>query len=132
MPVRVEYLGDERGVLYKGEGFVTGNEIISAIEEAYSSEDKIREYIYQLNDYRNIDGFEASPDDIRRIAEMDAKAFEINPTMIIAAVTATRAAYGFGRMWQLLVDESNPNVRVFQSLEEAKSWIRERRRLGKE
>ena len=50
MPVSIEYLEDN-GILIKGLGVVTGNDLIEANDTVYTSTEKIQHISYQLCDF---------------------------------------------------------------------------------
>jgi hypothetical protein len=50
----------------------------------------------------------------------------VNPDAIVAVVAETDLTYGLSRMWEIMCDEIDWEIRIFRSTEEARNWIMER------
>lgn len=69
MPIQVRYLDNGIGVMFIGEGIVTGEDVINANKEIFSSEGKMKNFKYGFIDYSNASHFGASGDDAKIIAD---------------------------------------------------------------
>ena len=98
MPLKITYIKNG-GVLLKGEGVVSGSEIIQANESLYSSPEITQKIKYQLCDFTNVSSFLVSNEDILLLANQDETAAQVNPNMFIALVGAQDLIYGLIRMW---------------------------------
>ena len=127
MPVKIEYL-DDNGILIKGEGVVTGNDLIEANDKVYESTEKIQHISYQLCDFTNVSDVDVSTPDIEITAKQDARASVINPNMLFAVVGDKDVVHVLSDMLEAL---SYPaEIMYFRKLEEAKQWIRENLQKG--
>ena len=81
MPVETIYLKDG-GVLVKGVGIVTGDELIACLAEIYETPAKIKAIRYQLGDFTEADKVAVSGADVQQMAAQDKEASAINPDML--------------------------------------------------
>ena len=86
------------GILFKGKGFVSGNEIKEINDAIYGSPKNILKIKYQLWDLTNISEILVSNEDIEAFADQDAAAAKINSNMIIAIVASKDIIFGLSRM----------------------------------
>ena len=122
MPVSIECLEDN-GILIKGEGLVTGNDLIKANDTLYASTQKIQQISYQLCDFTNVSDVDVSTPDIEITASQDAWASVINPNMLFAVVGSKNVVHVLSGMLEAL---SYPaEIMYFRTLGEAEQWIRE-------
>ena len=85
------------GILFKGKGFVSGNEIKEINDAIYGSPKNILKIKYQLWDLTNISEILVSNEDIEAFAYHEAAA-KINSNMIIAIVASKDIIFGLSRM----------------------------------
>jgi hypothetical protein len=62
-------------------------------------------------------------------AEIDKKASDTNPNIVVAIVASTDLQFGMSRVWQVYVEKSKFVTKVFRDREDAESWLKEK--LGK-
>ena len=67
MPVEIQFRSNPEGIVFVYSGTVTGQDIISVNEEIKDRE----ECVYQLSDFRAIDGVKMSPKELHKIAIQD-------------------------------------------------------------
>lgn len=125
MPIKLSFI-ENNGILLKGSGVLTSNDISTVNKVIYESADKIRKIAYQLCDYTEIDQIDISSDEIRMLASQDENAAKINPKMIIAVVGKEDIVFGLSRMWQAYTDETSFETNVFRNIEDARKWISEK------
>lgn len=126
MPIRIHYLDDGFGFALRGRGIVSGKDILCAIAERFSSEEKIKRYRYGIADYTAVERFDVSNDEIERIVQEDLKAAGINPRIILALAASGDLVFSLSRMFITLADESGWRIDVFRTAEEAATWIKRR------
>jgi hypothetical protein len=127
MPLEIRDLDEERGNLITGSGTVTSEEYLAALKAHLAqAKDKFQKYRYSLSDYTAVTKVEISSKDVELIAQLSKDAAVLNPDAVVAVVAPRDAAYGMARMWQILSDEAQWDIRVFRSTDDAKEWIVER------
>lgn len=124
MPVENKYTDDGLGFILIGQGIVTGQEILDAIAIRFSSEDKIKKYLYGLADYTGVQEFRVANNEIDVIAQKDIEAARINPDFIFALAASDDLIFGLGRMFEVFVEKSGWAIKVCRTLDEAALWIK--------
>jgi hypothetical protein len=123
MPIQVNYLDNGIGIEIIASGIVTGAEIIDAHEEIYN-EENLKRQKYQIVDRTCCTQYQVYAEEIEVIAELDNRASEENPDIIIAVVSPTSLQFGMTRMWQAYLKENRLNTKIFPTREKADTWIR--------
>jgi hypothetical protein len=123
MTIQINYLDDGIGIEIIACGIVTGEEIVKAHKEIYSAEN-LKKQKYQIIDRTHCTEYRVFTEDIDRISEIDNKASEVNPNIIIAVVSPTSLQYGMTRMWQAYLNEDHFVTKIFQDRKSADEWIK--------
>ena len=128
MPIQIKYLDNGIGVMFIGEGMVTGADVISANKEVFSSEERMKNYKYGFIDYSFVSDLNATTSEIESMAYQQKKASEIIPDAILAFVTKSDLEFGLNRMWQSIAENAGLKweTMVFRSREKAEIWIKDR------
>lgn len=124
MPIEITYR-DDGGVLLKGRGILSGEDISKTNLVLYETPEKIKALTYQLCDYSEIERLDMATVWVRRLADEDKRAADVNPGMLIAVVGKTELTYGLLRMWQVYAEPSALKTAVFRNVSDALDWIRE-------
>lgn len=127
MPLIYEHTEDG-GILVKGKGVISGNEIKEINNDIYRSPENILEIKYQLLDLTDISEILVSNADIKGFSDQDDAAAKINPNMIIAIVANSDLIYGLSRMWEAHSYSSPFQSMVFRNIKDAEKWIAENKR----
>ncbi len=116
----IEYLND--GVKLTFAGVITSKEVHDAnnkiLEHLKSSP-----YKYQLWLFQQVDDYIISAHDLREIAMQDIVASKMHPGIKVALVSESPLVFGFGRMYEVFVEESQWETMMFYDIEEAQKWI---------
>ena len=128
MPMTLKYIKNG-GVLLKGEGVVTGMDIMQANDTIYNSPEEIQKIKYQLCDYTNVSELNVSSEELKRLAAQDKRAAKINPHMFLALVGEKDLVYGLIRMWEAYVDISPLESMAFRNIKDAEKWIEEKTQM---
>ena len=128
MPIKVKCLDNGLGVLFIGEGIVTGDDIINSNRKIFSSKERMKKYKYGLIDYSNITQFKVSNSEIAIIASQDEKASEYISDGVVAVAAKKDLEFGLNRMWQIIVENTGLQweTMVFRDIDAAERWIKER------
>ena len=124
MPIQVNYLDNGIGIEIIASGIVTGGEVIEAHKEIYN-EKNLQKQKYQIVDRTRCSKYQVYAEDIEAIAELDNKASEKNPNIIIAIVSSTSLQFGMTRMWQAYLKENCFTTKIFLNRKEADEWIKD-------
>jgi len=126
MPITIKSLDSGLGISFTGNGIVTGEDLINATRKIFSSEESIRKSRYGLLDFSKIEWFNATSAELKIVTDMDTRAAQINPDLIITIVTEESSAYGISQIWKAYMDETNWESKIFRSRAEAEAWIKKR------
>jgi hypothetical protein len=123
MPIQINYLDNGTGIEIIASGIVTGEEIIKANNEIYK-EENIHKQRYHIIDRTHCTKYQVLAEEIEAIAEIDNRASEKNPNMIIAIVSPTPLQYGMTEMWRAYLKSDRFITRNFLDRESANKWIK--------
>ena len=129
MPIELTYTEDN-GIILKGRGVITGTEITEANKKIYATPELIKNIAYQIGDFTEIEGLDISSDYVRKLAEEDKRAAQINPKILMAVVGEKDLIYGLLRMWQAYVDDPPFESELFRNIKDAEDWIASKLKKG--
>jgi hypothetical protein len=124
MPIEIKYLHGGRGIEVIGKGVVTGEEIFNGNRTIYSG-DTLSKHKYQIVNLADAERVQVSREEAVKLANQDIEASKTNPDIVIAVVADLTHAYGLGRMWEVLANQSGFKTMVFRERQEAMAWISE-------
>ena len=124
MTIHVNYLDNGTGIEIMASGIVTGEEIIKAHEEIYSTENLTKQK-YQIIDRTYCSKYQVYAEEIEKIAALDNAASKVNPHIIIAVISPTALQFGMTRLWQAYLRNSGFATKIFMDRGSADRWIRE-------
>ena len=124
MPCHIEERDEGRGLLRVWTGVVTGSDVIAAIDD-YRTTVNLTKLEYIIADHEGVTAFEATADEIREVANADARLAELKPHLVIALVAPTDIVFGLARMWEVFTERPGWSARVFRSRPEAEAWVHE-------
>jgi len=123
MPYEIVYTKNPNGVTTYFTGVLTDQEIIQSCEDRISSEEKVRDILFIMDDFLGVTEFRVSSETIRTCASYAVRASEINTRLVHVTIAPSDLLYGMSRMWQALSDGTNWNRNVFRNREEAEKWL---------
>jgi hypothetical protein len=126
MPIEVEVLQDGMGLLLICRGNIPGKEKIEIMDRLLASPESVNRLRYIVIDQADA-VLDLSTQDLRILAVQGKCLAKLTPAGVVVAIIAPRAVdYGMARMWQVLVEETGWETRVFRSFDDADSWLRQR------
>ena len=123
MTIQINYLDNGIGIEIIASGIVTGEEIIAAHKEIYN-EENLKKQKYQIIDRTHCTEYQVYAEDVEIISEIDNKASEVNPNIIVALVSPTSLQFGMSRMWQFYLKDDRFVTKVFQDRKSSDEWIK--------
>ena len=123
MAIQINYLDNGIGIEIVATGTVTGEEIITAHKEIYNDEN-LRKQKYQIIDRTHCTKYQVSSEEVEEISDIDNRASEINPNVIIAIISTTSLQYGISRMWQAYIKDNRFVTKIFEDRASADAWIK--------
>jgi hypothetical protein len=128
MPIQVKYLDNGIGIMFVGVGIVTGDDIINANMEVFSSEEKMKNYKYGFIDYSVVSHLNASTSEIEHMTSQQLKASEFIPNAVLAFVATKDLEFGLTRMWEMIAENTGLQweTMAFRNREKAEIWLKDR------
>ena len=125
MPIQVKYLDNGLGVMFIGEQMVTGDDIISANGEVFSSEERMKNYKYGFIDYSIVSHLSVSNSEIESMVSQQMKVTEFIPDAVLAFVAKKDLEFGLTRMWEIIAENTGLQweTMVFRDRGKAEIWI---------
>lgn len=124
MAIEIKYTDNGTGVIFYGSGRVTGEEIIEANANVFSSLEKAVKYKYGIVDFSNVAELIITDQEMDIIIRQNRGAAEITPGGVIAAVGTRDDVFGIGQMWKAYIAAINWETFVFKSRDEAEEWVK--------
>ena len=124
MPYTASYVDDGKGVHKYGSGVVTGVEIFTSALQESLDEARARKLRYGLIDFTATTEMKVTPEDIRRIVEMNRKTATLTPGALVAIVAPSPLPYALSRLWHTLSDDLGWTANVFHARVDAIAWLR--------
>ena len=119
-----EYTSDGTGVLHRGEGIVTGADLIAAAAEHHRLEERARKLRYGVVDFTDATEIQISATEAQLIAEEDKITAALSPLAIVAVIAPQDHVFGMSRMWETFAEATGWSTRVFRGRDEALAWLR--------
>ena len=125
MPIKLRNLDSGLGVVFIGEGIVTGQEIIRANKNLLSFKENIKISKYCIIDYSETSEYNVSTSEIQIIAAQDKEISKYLPDYIVAIVAKRDLEFGVSRMWQTIaqINDLKWDTKVFKDRNNAEKWI---------
>ena len=123
MPIYPEIV-DNKYVILRGDGLVTGAEILEANARLYSEPEYKNVAQFQLWDLTALKNFKMSGQEHQKAAKQDKDALSTYSHIAVAIAGTTDHVFGVSRMYAGYVPDGVKNM-VFRSRTEAEAWILE-------
>jgi len=121
-----EIVWEANGVVFRFVNEMTSDTLITANLEALNNP-KFKTINYQLMDLRDVSSYPIETSAIRRVAELDARAYKINPNVKVALVANQVVAKGLLNMYNVYFEIAGNDLRwqseIFESIQDAYNWI---------
>jgi len=123
MPIDYDIIEDQKLVLAKGIGTVSGDDVIRHLEEL-SKDDRYIAPMKKLIDYRLVDDITILSGDALTIAQLKSNLSSVFKGEKCAFITPGDLTFGTSRVHQALIDSSSDlSTEVFRTAEEAMGWL---------
>ena len=122
MPIEFNIIEDQKLVVAKGSGVITGIDVIKHLD-SLAADDRYQSPMKKIVDYRSIENINISPDEAVKIAlkkDTLSKKFRGEKCAFVSPEDAT---YGSSRVHQSLVDSSDIDTAVFREIGKAINWL---------
>lgn len=126
MPLKVEYVDGRRGVISEASGRLTGAELLLAMADVNSHEIANTPILYTFFDSNEVTELDITSAQVSRAASLSIKASQDQRLARVVAIYAkSDLQFTLARMWQILVDQTGWDTRVFHDKADAAAWVRQ-------
>lgn len=122
MPIKVNYVENNCGVILDYSGEVTGNELVSVVTEVFDN-DNFTSLKYWIADRTNCLEYDVDASHARTIAFITEINYLRNPNMLLALISPKDVEFGMSRMYQTFSGDRGFNTLVCHNRSEADEWI---------
>jgi hypothetical protein len=127
MPITIKDSDDGIGSILTSWGIVKENDIFDAIKKDRElNKFSPNKHKYHISDHTTAEEIEFTSRGVKLLTEVCKAAAQVNPKLIAAVVAENDFIYGLSRMWQLLSDETDWEIKVFRNRKDAENWVRQR------
>ena len=112
-----------RGIYYRGNDRVLARALVGSLARIYDTHDAIRNISFQFCDFSETTATDAAYPDIRKMAEMDRHALDVNPGMQIVMLCESDLTFGLARIWESLAYCGSTRPRVFRNRQAAEEAL---------
>ena len=112
-----------RGIYYRGNDRVLARALVGSLARIYDTHDAIRNISFQFCDFSGTTATDAAYADIRKMADMDRQALEVNPDMQIVMLCESDLTFGLARVWESLTYGGAARPRVFRTRQAAEEAL---------
>ncbi len=120
MPYKTHW--EPTGVRWVYRGTLTEEEVLRSNQDVYE-DSRFRSIRYMIVDLRAVERFAASAATVRQVSRTDAAYAPFNPHIRVAMVADTDLTRGMATVYRMACDEEGWDVEIFDTVEEARSWI---------
>ncbi len=124
MAIELQYTHDGTGVIFKGRGSVTAEDILWIRQKIYQSDDEIKKIKFFLNDFTDAEIDISMDEDLLISALQDDEAAELNPHIVVAIVSCQELYNKIAMVWQKILSYSPWRTFSTKSYFEASSYIK--------
>ena len=117
-----ENIWEDDGVYRKYNDFITGPELLQAIEDVHGHA-KFDSISYVINDLLDVTEHGVTDYDLKRIAAIDSVAARSNPGIKIAVVSTMADIRDMALTYGELVKDTTYICEIFSSMDEAREWV---------
>lgn len=125
MPIEIKYCDGGKGVIVTASGVTTGDEFIAVDNEVFSRDLGAQPYRYIFVDMDHSRAMEVSTEQLRRIANHHLTVSRQLPHLVIAVYAKDDLPFANARMWEVFVEGTGWDTRVFRVKSDAVNWVKE-------
>lgn len=126
MPLTTETTTDCLGILHRGTGFITGDELVEASHAALQLVQNTQNFQYEFLDLSEATGLrEMDESHLDQLTHQDRLAATYRPNAVVVIVAPQDDLYEMGKKWERRVADLSWSTHVSREREEALVWLSE-------
>ncbi len=125
MPYETELTDDYMGVVHRGSGMVTGEEMLRGSLALSQLVQNTANFHYEFVDLSEATGMQVTERHLQQIATLDRMTAFFRPHAVVVVVAPDERLFAVAKRWESLVQNLGWNTHVTRSRSEAKRWLEE-------
>ena len=125
MPYETELTDDCMGVVHRGSGMVTGEEILRGSLALSQLVQNTENFHYEFVDLSEAMGIQITNLQLQQIATLDRMTAFFRPHAIVVVVAPDERVFAVAKKWENQVQSLGWNTHISRSRTEAKKWLKE-------
>jgi hypothetical protein len=125
MPYATEFVEGGRGIIFRGSGVLTENELVEAKLALKSNAEAMRHVAFALIDLKNVEELNLDGKSVRRLAGIDELLAKLAANMVVGVVAPSDHIFGIARMWGANASNTGWPINIVRSHAEANAWFAE-------
>ena len=125
MPYETELTDDCMGVVHRGRGMVTGEEILRGSLALSHLVENTENFHYEFVDLSEATGLRITERDLKEIATLDRMTAFFRPHAVVVVVAPDERLFAVAQRWENLVRDLGWNTHLSRSRSEARLWLEE-------
>lgn len=125
MPYETELTDDFMGVVHRGSGLVTGEEILRGSLAVSQLVQNTENFHYEFVDLSEATGIQISEDHLQQIVTLDRMTAFFRPHAVVVVVAPDEGVFAIASQWENRVQSLGWNTHVSRSRTEARAWLKE-------
>ncbi len=125
MPYETELTDDYMGVVHRGSGTVTGEEILRGSLALSQLVQNTENFHYEFVDLSEATGIQVTEHHLQQIATLDRMTAFFRPHAVVVVAAPDERLFAVAKRWESLVQNLGWNTHVSRSRSEAKRWLEE-------
>ena len=125
MPIQLEFVHDELGVIYRCEGTLGLQHFSVANDQLLATPERMRKLKYALIDAVSMEPTIFSPSQMDGIVLQDRQIASYSVRRLLVPLVAERnVVFALARMWEVFIEGIGWETKIFPSITEAQDWVR--------
>ena len=125
MPYETELTDDCMGVVHRGSGMVTGEEILRGSLAVSQLVQNTENFHYEFVDLSEATGIQITDYQLNQIATVDRMTAFFRPHATVVVVAPDERLFSVAKQWESRVQNLGWNTHVSRSRTEGKNWLKE-------
>lgn len=125
MPYETELTEDFMGVVHRGSGVVTGEEMLRGSLALSQLVQNTENFHYEFVDLSEATGIRITEAHLQEIVTLDRMTAFFRPRAVVVVVAPDDRLFAVAKRWEKLVSHLGWNIHVSRSRSEARNWLEE-------
>ena len=123
MPYTIEFVESGSGIVFRGSGVLTEDELVEIRRGLTSDAEAMHLFAFVLIDLERVVELRLNREGVRRLVALDERLAQLVPDMVVAVIAPSDHMFGIARMWETDAEGTGWTIQVVRSRSEVESWL---------